>query len=316
MDRISLVLPCFNEEKGVQALADRLGRVLQGVADRFGVEFDLVFVDDGSVDATVPMLRELEPPWPAQIIVLSRNFGKEAALTAGLDVAEGDAVIFMDSDLQHPPEKVEELIARWRDGFEVVYFYKRNRIEEGLSRRIFARLFYWLVNFGSRVSIPENAGDFRLMDRKVVHALRALPERARFLKGLYSWIGYRQVGIPYDAAGRHDGGKSRFSPIRIFSLAMDGLTSFSIAPIRMISIFGLLISLMSAVYLTWIVAERLILGSPFSGFASIVVLVVFFGGMQLLCLGILGEYIGKTLVEAKRRPTYIVRDRFDLNRRE
>jgi glycosyltransferase involved in cell wall biosynthesis len=311
---ISLVLPCYNEASVLDALAERLGRVLPDIAREAGVGFELIFVDDGSRDATAPMLRERSFDWPARLLLLSRNFGKEAALTAGLDAARGDAVVFMDADLQHPPEAILQLIETWREGNDVVYFFKAHREEEGGGRGVIGRVFYWLINLGTRVRIPENAGDFRLLDRAVVDALRRLPERERFFKGLYAWVGFRQTGLPLAIPPREGDGGSRFSPFRLYELALDGLTSFTVAPIRLISLFGTTVSILSLLYLAWIVVERLLFGGPFSGFASIVVLVVFFGGMQLLCLGLIGEYVGKTLLEAKQRPTYILRDEVELGR--
>ncbi|WP_226629908.1 glycosyltransferase family 2 protein [Alloyangia pacifica] len=312
MERITLILPCYNEAAGLGALAERLSQVLPGIAQSARVAFELVFIDDGSRDSTCAILQELCFAWPSRLLVLSRNFGKEAALTAGMDAATGDAVIFMDADLQHPPELIEPLIENWRQGHEVVYFYKSSRQGEGSGRRGGARLFYWLINFGTRFDISTNAGDFRLLDRKVVDSLRRLPERERFLKGLYAWVGYDQIGLPYEVAERHDGGPTRFTSARLFGLAIDGLTSFSVAPIRLISLFGFSVCALSFLYLIWIIGERLIVGSPFSGFATIVVLVVFFGGVQLVCLGIIGEYVGKALLEAKQRPTYIVKEQVEL----
>lgn len=308
MTLISLVLPCYNEASILDNLSERLNKVLPEIATTLDVSFELIFVDDGSRDKTDDGLKSLAFHWPARLLVLSRNFGKEAALTAGLDAAQGDAVIFMDADLQHPPELISDLITTWRQDHDVVYFYKRDRASEGKGRSRSAGLFYWLINLGARTPIPQNAGDFRLLDRTVVDALRRLPERERFLKGLYAWVGFRQIGLPFDIDERHGDGESSFTSFRLFELALDGLTSFTVAPIRLISLFGMFVSTASVFYLLWILGERVFFGSPFSGFASIVVLVVFFGGMQLLCLGMIGEYVGKALLEAKQRPTYLLRE--------
>lgn len=316
MPLISLVVPCYNEASVLNSLAERLSKVLPEITADLSVSFELIFVDDGSRDSTSDGVKSLSFAWPARLLTLSRNFGKEAALTAGLDAAEGDAVVFMDADLQHPPERISDLIKMWRQDHDVVYFYKRDRSGEGGSRSKSARFFYWLINLGARAPIPENAGDFRLLDRAVVDALRQLPERERFLKGLYAWVGFRQVGLPFDVEERQGDGSSSFTSFRLFELALDGMTSFTVAPIRLISLFGFSVSTFSVFYLIWILGERLFFGSPFSGFASIVVLVVFFGGMQLLCLGMIGEYVGKALLESKQRPTYLVRETFVLNRLE
>ena len=314
--RISLIVPCFNESGLISSFAEGLNKTLPPLEARFGVTFEIIFVDDGSSDGTGDVLRGMAMASPARLIVLSRNFGKEAALTAGLDAATGDAAILMDADFQHPPERIAELIGKWRDGYEVVYFFKQDRAGEAAGKDLASRLFYRLVNWGGRFDIPRNAGDFRLMDRRVVEALRQLTERQRFLKGLYGWVGFRQLGIPFEVPERPGESGSRFSTSRLVALALDGLTSFSIAPVRMISIFGFAVAGLSMLYLVWIVTERLLFGSPFSGFASIIVLITFFGGVQLICLGIIGEYVGKTLLEAKQRPTYIIRERCDICRAE
>ncbi|MCR9085820.1 MAG: glycosyltransferase family 2 protein [Rhodobacteraceae bacterium] len=313
MDRVTLIIPCYNEEPVLNALVASLEETLPKFAADANVSFELVFVDDGSRDRTSDILRNLRFAWPSRLLVLSRNFGKEAALTAGLDAAHGDAIIFMDADLQHPPERIATMIEKWREGYDVVYYYKKSRLGEASGSGSSARLFYWLINLGARVDIPPNAGDFRLLDRRVAEALRQLPERERFLKGLYAWVGFNQLGLPFDVPERADGGPSRFNSARLLGLAIDGLTSFSVAPIRLMALFGFAISILSVLYMIWIVTETLLLGSPFSGFASIVVLVVFFGGVQLVCLGLIGEYVGKTLLEAKQRPTYVLKESVTLD---
>jgi polyisoprenyl-phosphate glycosyltransferase len=305
---ITIVVPCFNEANAVAPLAERLNRVLPQIANELGASFSLLFVDDGSTDATVEKLGALEFACPAEVLVLSRNFGKEVALTAGLEAASGDAVVLMDADLQHPPEMVADFIRRWREGHDVVYAYKPDRAAEGPAHRLFGRLFYWMINYGNRVRVPKNAGDFRLMDRKVVQVLRNLPERERFMKGLFAWVGFKQVGLPLPSHAREGGGTSRFNLIHTIQLALDGMTAFSIAPIRLISLSGITVAALSVLYMAWIVLEWLLIGAPFSGFASLAVLLVFFGGVQLLCLGLVGEYVGRALIEAKSRPCYVVRE--------
>ncbi len=313
MSLISIVVPCYNEASVIEHFVARLSAVTQDAANRFSVSFEIVFVDDGSGDGTSERLREVNLPADSRAIVFSRNFGKEAALTAGLDMAAGEAVILMDADLQHPPERIFDLIEHWHSGYDVVYFYKSNRADEGRGRGTISKVFYGLVNFGARFKIPPDAGDFRLMDRRVVDAIRQLPERERFMKGLYGWVGFKQIGLPFDVPNRHGDQGSRFPSSRLFALALDGVTSFSIAPVRLISLFGFLILGLSLIYMAWLILERLLIGSPFSGFTSIVVLITFFGGVQLVCLGIIGEYVGKSLLEAKRRPSYIVRETFVLS---
>lgn len=300
---VSIVIPCYNEAHAIEPLAGRLAAVLPGIAAAEDVAFRLIFVDDGSRDGTIEALGRAVFPCPAERLVLSRNFGNEAAMTAGLEAAGGDAVVLMDADRQHPPERLADLIGHWKAGHDVVYFYKGDRRDEGLGRSLFARAFYWTLNQGSRVRIPENAGDFRLMDRAVVEALCRLPERERFMKGLYAWVGFRQLGLPINfPEERAGGGGSRFSVLRMTELVLDGITSFTIAPIRAISLFGIAVAALSFLYMIWIVTERLILGGPFSGFASLAVMLAFFGGVQLLCIGLVGEYVGRALLEATGGP--------------
>lgn len=315
--RVGIIIPLFNESDVLPLLAERLHKVLPGICERQSVTFELFFVDDGSSDQSVSRLSDQSFDFPANVTVLSRNFGKESALSAGLDEASRagvDAAVLMDADLQHPPELIENLIVEWRAGHELVYFFKQSRENEGSGKSLGSWLFYRLTNYGARFEIPADAGDFRLIDAKALNALCSLPERERFLKGLYAWIGYRQKGLPFEAPERVGGGGTKFGMARLLLLAIDGLTSFSIVPIRLLSLTGLLISLLSVFYILWIVGEYLIMGSPFSGFASIVVLITFFGGYQIFFIGLIGEYVGKSLTEAKQRPVYLVRDKIDLKK--
>lgn len=226
-------------------------------------------------------------------------------MMAGLSAADADATIIMDADLQHEPELIEQFLIRWREGYDIVYSYKENRHNESIPKRLFSTLFYFLINKGSRVQIPSDAGDFRLLSRRAVDALLSLQERERFTKGLYAWIGFRQIGIPYTAAERTSG-KSSFSFGKLFSLSMDGLTSFTIGPLRAMGLFGFIVAALSFLYLSYIIAEKLLWNNDIPGFASLIVLISFFGGVQMLCFSLIGEYIGKTLIEAKRRPQFIV----------
>lgn len=314
MTRIALVIPVFNEAGGLPQLVAQLRQVVADQGKRFDVSFRLVLVDDGSQDGSADVIRGLaSPALPIQLIRLSRNFGKEAALSAGLDAARNDdAVVVMDADLQHPPQLIASFLKEWREnGAEVVYTYKTDRLNEGVLKRGFSRIFYRLINMNNRYKIPENAGDFRFMTQQVVSALLALPENERFMKGLYAWVGFRQTGIAYTPADRAEG-KTRFSGWALLMLSIDGLTSFSISPLRAMSVLGFSISALSVVYFIYIFFERLFLGDALPGFASIVTLITFFGGVQLVCLGIIGEYLGKILMEAKRRPTYIVAESCEL----
>ena len=306
MQTISLVIPCYNESLGIASLVNALNGALKPLEQSSDVQFDLVFVDDGSRDDSFKQLRQSEIHFDYQLISLSRNFGKEAALTAGLEYVKSDAAILFDADLQHPISLIEQMVHHWRSGQEVVYTYKQDRSDESLKRQALAKAFYGLVNFGSRVEIPMNAGDFRLLDRKVIDAILKMPESQRFMKGLYAWVGFKQFGIPMEIDERADGEASKFSSLKLIGLALDGITSFSIAPIRMMSLVGMGAAGFSLLYMLWILFEWLFLETPFSGFASIAVLISFFGGLQLLTIGLIGEYVSKTLIESKNRPAYLV----------
>lgn len=302
---ISVVIPVYNEATNVGPLCDRLIPVLESLVDAF----EVLFVDDGSGDGTSAALAGLNLRDPrVGAIHFSRNFGKEVAIAAGLDTARGRAVVIMDADLQHPPEVIAEFVARWREGYVMVYAQRRGREEEGPVRRGFARLFYRLFARFGEMPLPEGAGDFRLIDRKGVDVLKALGERARFSKGLYSWIGFRSIGVPYTVAERH-GGVSKWSFRTLFRFAFDGLTSFSTVPLRVWTYLGGVIALMAMAAAIFFVVQTLIAGPDVPGYASLIVSVMFFSGVQLMSLGIIGEYVGRIFAEVKRRPLYVVAER-------
>jgi glycosyltransferase involved in cell wall biosynthesis len=240
-----------------------------------------------------------------KLIDLSRNFGKELALTAGLDHASGEAVIPIDADLQDPPELIGEFVRLWREGYDVVYGVRKLRTGDGLGKRLTARMFYHLFNSLTEVCIPENTGDFRLMDRRVVEALRRLPERNRFMKGLFSWVGFRQTGVEYDHDARA-AGTSKFKFWKLWNFAIDGITAFSTLPLRVWSYVGVGISLLAFLYAMFIMFRTLAMGSDVPGYASLIVAVLFLGGIQLITLGVIGEYLGRLYAEAKQRPPYVV----------
>ena len=273
--------------------------------------FEIVCVNDGSTDGTLAALlawRQREPR--VRVIDLSRNFGKEAALTCGIDHAQGAAVIPIDADLQDPPELIGEMVRLWRAGFEVVLPQRADRSSDGALKRRTAAWFYRLHNSISDSPIPENVGDFRLLDRKVVEALKSLPERRRFMKGLFAWVGFRQALIPYSRAARQ-GGSSKFSGWRLWNLALEGITSFSTAPLRVWTYLGLTVAVLSFAYGLFIVSLVLLTGRDMPGYASLITVVLFLGGVQLIGLGVLGEYVGRLHTEAKQRPIYIVREHYD-----
>src|SRR6195256_6157698 len=304
---LSIVVPLYNEAAGLAALHARLSELAKTLKDRHGLACEVVYVDDGSADATLSIARALlAAALDVQVVSLSRNFGKEAALMAGLDHARRGAVLFMDGDGQHPPDLVEKLVDHWIDGgFDVVYTAKAHRDNESFMRRLAVHGFYALINWGARQKIPEDAGDFRLLSPRAAAALRQLPERNRFFKGLASWIGFRQIRVDYEPAARAHG-VTTFSAGRLVGLSIEGLTSFSVAPLRLASLLGLLMAFAALVFGVQILIETVIYGQSVPGYPSVVVGLMVLGGVQLIMIGIVGEYIGKILSELKARPVYFV----------
>jgi glycosyltransferase involved in cell wall biosynthesis len=301
---LSVVVPMYNEELNIDYLFERLVPVL----DRLNLKYEIVCVDDGSKDNTLNYLVEHHRRNPAiKVVNLSRNFGKEIALTAGIDHATGAAVVPIDADLQDPPELIEELVAKWREGYDVVYATRRLRRGESWFKRLSANAFYQTIGRMSPVEIPRNTGDFRLLDRRVVDALKQLPERNRFMKGLFAWVGFKQTSILYDRPQRYKG-VTKWNYRRLWRLAIDGITSFSFLPLKVWSYIGLSLSLLAFIYASFLIIRTLILGIDVPGYASLMVAVLFLGGVQLLSLGIIGEYLGRVYEEVKRRPLYLVRE--------
>ncbi|HXD13080.1 MAG TPA: glycosyltransferase family 2 protein [Xanthobacteraceae bacterium] len=304
---LSIVVPLYNEAASLARLHAGLIEVARTLGAERSLACEVVYVDDGSGDDTLAIARALPAnTLDVQLISLSRNFGKEAALLAGLDHARLGAVLFIDGDGQHPPALIETLVGHWLDGgYDVVYTAKANRANETLSRRIAVKTFYLLVNSGARSKIPEDAGDFRLLSPRAADALRRLPERNRFFKGLSSWIGFRQIRVAYEPEQRADG-RTAFSLRRLIGLSIDGLTAFSVAPLRVATMLGLILALAAFVYGAQIVYETLAYGGKVPGYPSLFVGVMVLGGVQLIMLGVLGEYIGKILAEIKARPVYFI----------
>jgi polyisoprenyl-phosphate glycosyltransferase len=304
---LSIVVPVYNEAAGLVALHERLANLARTLRARYGLACEVVYVDDGSQDSTLSIARGLPADaLDVQVVSLSRNFGKEAALMAGLDHARRGALLFMDGDGQHPPDLVERLVAHWiNDGYDVVYTAKANRDNESAARRLAVRGFYALINWGARQKIPEDAGDFRLLSPRAAAALRQLPERNRFFKGLASWIGFRQIRVDYEPAPREHG-VTNFNAGRLIGLSIEGLTSFSVAPLRFASLFGLLLAVGAFLFGLSIVWEVWTTGKQVPGYPSLVVGLMTIGGVQLIMIGIVGEYIGKILSELKARPIYFV----------
>jgi len=303
---VSIVAPFFNEGSNVDLFAQGLAPILGELAD---VSFEIVCVDDGSTDDTLLRLIALaRADARFRVIELSRNFGKEAALTAGIDHATGDAVIPIDADLQDPPELIAHMIAAWKNGAEMVLARRIDRSVDPLLKQRSAAWFYRIYNHLSHLKLPENVGDFRLMDRVVVDALKTLPEQQRFMKGLFAWVGFRTVTLDYQRRAR-SGGATKFSGWKLWNLALEGVTSFSTLPLKVWTYVGLVGALATAVYAIFIVLRTLVNGVDVPGYASLLVAILFIGSLQLVSIGVLGEYIGRIYMESKRRPTYIVRRR-------
>ena len=301
---ISLVVPFYNEEQGIAGFEAGLRPALAALPD---CDFEIVCVDDGSTDGTLEKLEAVAARDPRYVVIgLSRNFGKEAALTAGIDYAAGDAVIPMDADLQDPPELIAELVAQWRDGAEVVLARRADRSSDTYLKRSVSGLFYKIYNRLSDIELPENVGDFRLMDRVAVDALKQLPERQRFMKGLFAWVGFKTRSIEYRRPPRASG-QTKFTGLRLWNFALDGITSFSTLPLRVWTYLGAIGALVSFSYGAYILLRTLIRGVDVPGYASLLAATLFVGSLQLLSIGILGEYIGRIYLESKRRPKYIVR---------
>ncbi|NES22664.1 MAG: glycosyltransferase family 2 protein [Symploca sp. SIO3E6] len=307
---ISVVVPLYNEEPNIDYLFERLSLVLE----RMNIGYEIICVNDGSQDNTLKCLIEYHRRHPTiKIVNLSRNFGKEVALTAGIDYAGGAAVIPIDADLQDPPELIEQLVAKWREGYDVVYATRRSRQGENWVKRFTARSFYRTIGWMSPVPIPRDTGDFRLLDRQVVEALKQMPERTRFMKGLFGWAGFKQTSVLFDREPRLNG-TTTWNYWRLWNFAIDGITSFSFLPLKVWSYIGLVISLLAFLYATFLVIRTLIFGVDLPGYASLMVTVLFLGGIQLITLGIIGEYLGRVYEEVKGRPLYLVRDSYGFNK--
>lgn len=306
---LTIVTPVYNEAAGLERFFARLTPVL----DRLGLSYEIICVDDGSSDDTLARLLEHRSRLAAiKVLSLSRNFGKDIALSAGLDHARGRAVVPIDCDLQDPPELIEQMVARWREGYDVVYATRRRRAGESLLKRATASLFYRLFDRITDIPVPRDTGDFRLLDRRVVDVLVRLPERTRFMKGLFAWVGFKQTALVYEREPRL-AGRSRWSYWRLWNFALDGITSFSALPLKVWSYLGLVISLCAFLYAMFLAVLRLARGIHVPGYTSLMVVVLFLGGVQLITLGVLGEYLGRVYNEVKGRPLYLVRESYGFD---
>jgi glycosyltransferase involved in cell wall biosynthesis len=309
---LTLIAPVKDEEEAISAFIARVAPILDGLFPDRHDAWEILFVDDGSEDETFAAILDAHRrDSRVHALSLSRNFGKEAALTAGLDFARGQAVIPIDVDLQDPPEVIGAMLAKWRDGYEVVYGVRTNRESDSLPKRLTADLYYRAHNYLSHDKIPEHAGDFRLLDRSVVEIIKAMPERNRFMKGLFAWSGFRQAAVEYARVER-TAGKTKFRYWKLWTLALDGLTSASTMPLRIWSYVGVVIAFFTLLYAIGVVVKTIFWGSDVAGYPSLIVAILFFGSVQLISLGVLGEYVGRILIETKRRPLYVVRKKIGL----
>ena len=298
---ISVVVPAYNEAAGLDKFHGRLVAALAGLES-----WEVVYVNDGSTDQTLPAMEALHRTDDrVAVLSLSRNFGKETAVTAGLDHASGDAVVVIDADLQDPPELIPALAANWRAGFDMVYAKRRSRAGESWLKRATARAFYRLMQGMGDLKLPEDTGDFRLMSRRVVDAVRQLREQHRFMKGLFAWVGYPTTYVLYDRDARCNG-VSKWSYWKLWNLALEGITSFTVMPLKFATYVGLGVALLSAIYAVQVIVKTLIIGNPVAGYPSLMTVVLFLGGVQLMFLGVIGEYLGRVFNETKQRPLYLV----------
>lgn len=299
--KISAIVPVYNEQGNIADFIKALDQQLSKISE----DYEIIMIDDGSYDATFEMLTAIATRYPLHLLKFSRHFGKEAAISAGLQNCCGDTAIIIDSDFQHPVELIHAFMSAWAQGYDMAYGVLTDRKHQLWFNRMFSRSFYWLMNKLTEINIPYNAGDFRLLDRKVINALNQCKETHRFMKGLYAWVGYRTIGINYHAQSRRNG-RSSWSYHKLFDLALTGITSFSSIPLRIWGFIGLLISFLSFLYMLYVIINTLVFGANVPGYATLLTAIIFLGGIQLISVGILGEYIGRIFNEVKNRPSYII----------
>ena len=299
---VSIVIPCYNESDGLHEFHDRLNAALRLAS----VTAEIIYVNDGSADDTFDVIKSLQAQDDrVGAINLSRNFGKECALTAGIDHARGDAVIVIDADLQDPPEYIPEMINAWKEGYDVVAMARSDRTTDTLFKRVSAACFYHILSKLSAIRIPENVGDFRLLSRRAVEAIKSLRERNRYMKGIFAWVGFNTIEIQYKRDPRCVG-DSKWPLLRLIGLALDGITSFSIAPLRLASMAGAIVAASALVYGTFVLSKTILFGDSVAGFPTLIIMITFLGGAQLMAIGLLGEYVGRLLNESKQRPLYLI----------
>jgi glycosyltransferase involved in cell wall biosynthesis len=305
--KIAVIIPCYNEEDNVKAVYDRLTEVLNST----NYQYDLIFIDDGSKDNTLNELLKLyEKDHKVKIIAFSRNFGKEIALSAGLDYADADAVIPFDADLQHPPEVILNLLSKFEEGYDVVNAVRSKRDKESFLKKFTSKAFYRIINKLTNIEIPQDVGDFRLISKNALNAIKEIRERKRFMKGIFAWVGFKTTSVYYERAPRH-AGKTKWNYLKLIDLAIEGITSFSTVPLRLASLLGIIVSLTAFLYAVWITISKILYGNPVKGYPSMMVAILFLGGVQLITIGIIGEYVGRIYEEVKQRPLYIIKKVWD-----
>jgi len=305
MKKISILIPCYNEEKSLPLLYPELLKLMESMP---AYEWELMFVNDGSRDDTLQVLKQLREKDPrVNYVDLSRNFGKENAMLAGFDHVTGDCMVIIDADLQHPPTLIPEMVKWWEQGYDDVYAKRKSRGKESWLRKRLSLGFYKILQSSSRFDVLQNVGDFRLLDRCCVNALKSLRESERYTKGMYSWIGFKKKELQFEQGDRV-AGESSWSYRQLFSFAIDGITSFTTLPLRISTVVGFIVSLCAFLYMVYVFFKAVIVGEPVQGYPTLVILILFLGGIQLLSLGIIGEYIGRIYNETKNRPDYIVRE--------
>ena len=309
--KIALLLAVYNEQEALPFLWEETQAVLRKLPQE---QFEYIFVNDGSTDGTLGWLKQLAQGNPAvKVISLSRNFGKEAALTAGLaEAASADAVIILDADLQDPPSLIPAFLEKYREGYDIVYGQRQNRRQDSFLKRFTARCFYKFYNVIASRPMPENAGDCRLLNRRAIQAVLALPERERFMKGLFNWVGFRTAPVPFSRQPRR-AGKTKWNYWQLWNFALEGLTASSTIPLRLWTYFGFAVSGFAFLYAVWVAVQKMVYGNPVSGYASLMVTILFFSGVQLISLGVLGEYLGRIFIEVKQRPLYFIAEKINCD---
>lgn len=306
MKKVSILIPCYNEEENISKLYDALCNVIDSCSE---YDWEIVMINDGSIDGTLSEIKKVrERDKRFCYINLSRNFGKECAMLAGFDNVTGDCTIIMDANLQHPPYLIKEMLKYWEEGYEDVYAERNNRGKESWLRGKMTALYYRILQKMARMDILPNVGDFRLLDRKCIDSLKQLRETQRYTKGLYCWIGFKKKNIKFDQGDRVNG-KSSFDVMKLFDLAMEGITSYTTTPLRFSTILGLIVSLIAFIYMCFVIVKTIIYGDPVQGFPTIIIVILFLGGIQLLSIGIIGEYLGRIFYETKNRPVYIISEK-------